>query len=119
WFAREEAHFYAPVPVSVTDTDDTRKMVTDDLVGKQEKTRTLFQQAHVVSHVSLNPVYGGADLYTTVEPLAFVKMMSDFVRGNLTDGHGETLRQAYAQLDQDSVPKLLDADRAKGFPVIQ
>jgi len=119
WFAREEPHFYAPVPVSVTDTDDTKKMVTDDLVGKQEKVRTLFQQAHVTSHVSLNPVYLGADLFTTVEPLAFMAMMSDFVRGNVTEGHGEKLRQTYAQLDQASVPKLLDASRSKGFPMIQ
>ena len=119
WFARDEAHFYAPVPVSVGDTDDTKKMVTDDLVGNQQKVRTLFQQAHVTSHVSLNPVYRGADLFTTIDALPFIAMMSDFVRGNLTTGHGETLRQTYAKLDQNSVPKLLDASRAKGFPMIQ
>ncbi|HTY54870.1 MAG TPA: alkaline phosphatase family protein [Candidatus Binataceae bacterium] len=119
WFAREEAHFYAPVPVSITDTNDTNKMVMEDLVGNQEKTRTLFQQARVKSYVSLNPVYRGADMFTTVEALPFVAMMSDFVRGNLTGGHGEARRQAYAQLDQHSVSKLLDADKSKGFPVIQ
>ena len=51
WFVREEMKFYAPAPVSVTETDDTRRMVTEDLVGKALMTPTLFEQAGVLSYV--------------------------------------------------------------------
>jgi len=52
WFVREEMKFYAPVPVSVEEMDDNRAMIIEDLVGKQLKTPTLFEQAGV-SRLSL------------------------------------------------------------------
>ena len=64
WFVREEMKFYAPVPVSVTEMDDNRAMIIEDLVGKQLKTPTLFEQAGVKSSVSLNPIYRRADYFT-------------------------------------------------------
>ena len=118
WFVREEMKFYAPAPVSVTETDDTRKMVAEDLVGKSLKTPTLFEQTGVVSYVSLNPVYRRADIFTTVEPSAFVALMADFIHGQIADS-SSVKRNGYAQLDEDSVPKLLDAISAHGLPVIQ
>jgi hypothetical protein len=118
WFVREEMKFYAPAPVSVTETDDTRRMVTEDLVGKALMTPTLFEQAGVVSHVSLNPVYRRADVFTTIEPIAFVSLMADFVHGEVMES-SSLKRDAYAELDENSVPKLIDAINTHGLPAIQ
>ena len=118
WFVREDMKFYAPAPVSVDETDDARKMIADDLVGKALTTPTLFAQTGVRSYVSLNPVYRNADIFTTVEPTAFVSLMADFVHGQIDD-RASVKRDSYAQLDQDSVPKLLDAINTHGLPAIQ
>jgi hypothetical protein len=118
WFVREEMKFYAPAPVSVIETDDTRRMVTEDLVGKALMTPTLFEQAGVRSYVSLNPVYRRADIFTTIEPIAFASLMADFVHGEIMES-ASLKRDAYAELDENSVPKLIDAINAHGLPAIQ
>ena len=118
WFVREEMKFYAPAPVSVSETDDTRRMVTEDLVGKALMTPTLFEQAGVISYVSLNPVYRRADIFTTIEPIAFVSLMADFVHGEVMES-SSLKRDAYAELDENSVPKLIDAINTHGLPAIQ
>ena len=118
WFVREEMKFYAPAPVSVTETDDTRRMVTEDLVGKALNTPTLFEQAGVRSYVSLNPVYRRADIFTTMDPIAFVSLMADFVHGEVLE-KSSLKRDAYAELDENSVPKLIDAINTHGLPAIQ
>jgi hypothetical protein len=118
WFVREEMRFYAPAPVSVTETDDTRRMVTEDLVGKALRTPTLFEQAGVRAYVSLNPVYRRADIFTTIDPIAFVSLMADFVHGEVME-RNSLKRDAYAELDENSVPKLIDAINTYGLPAIQ
>jgi hypothetical protein len=93
-------------------------MVTEDLVGKALMTPTLFEQAGVLSYVSLNPVYRRADIFTTVEPMAFVSLMADFVRGEVTE-RSSLKRDTYAELDENSVPKLIDEITTHGLPAIQ
>src|SRR5215472_8551269 len=110
WFVREEMRFYAPAPVSVS--------VTDDLVGKALRTPTLFEQAGVRSYVSLNPVYRRADIFTTIDPIAFVSLMAEFIHGEVTE-RSSLKRDAYAELDLNSVPKLIDAINTHGLPAIQ
>jgi len=117
WFVREEMKFYAPVPVSVQEMDDNRAMITDNLVGRALKSPTLFQQAGVKSAVSLNPIYRGADYFTLVDSAAMVKLFTEFVTGK--ESHSSGKRDIYQQLDEDSVPKLLDSIKAHGVPNIQ
>ncbi|HEY6394234.1 MAG TPA: alkaline phosphatase family protein [Candidatus Binataceae bacterium] len=118
WFVREQMRFYAPAPVSITDTDDTLKMITEGLVGKSLKSPTLFQQVGLRSYVSLNPVYRGADIFTTVAPADFVSLMGTFIQARVDDSPS-VQQSLYAKLDRDSVPKLLDAIDKDGFPSIQ
>ena len=93
-------------------------MVTEDLVGRALMAPTLFEQAGVRSYVTLNPVYRRADIFTTIEPLAFVSLTADFVHGEIMES-SSLERDAYAELDQNSVPKLIDAINAHGLPAIQ
>ncbi|HEY2106091.1 MAG TPA: alkaline phosphatase family protein [Candidatus Binataceae bacterium] len=118
WFAREQMQFYAPAPVSITDTADTLKMVTDDLVGKSVMSHTLFEMAGIPSAVSLNPVYRGADVFTTVTSTSFVTMMSDFVAGRALAEHG-VKKALYTQIDTESVPKVIDSFNEHGIPRLQ
>jgi hypothetical protein len=117
WFVREEMKFVAPVPVSVAEMDDNRAMVTDGLVGKALKTPTLFQLAGVKSAVSLNAIYRGADYFTLVDPVSMVKLFTEFVADKADIGPGNP--NIYQQLDEESVPKLLDAIEDHGLPKIQ
>ncbi len=117
WFVREEMRFYAPAPVSVTETDDTYAAVTDDLVGKALRSPSLFQQAGVKSAVSLNEVYRGADYFTTVDPASKVGIMGDFIKG--TVGGSDDKSDIYMKLDRDSVPKMLASIADHGLPKLQ
>jgi hypothetical protein len=117
WFVREDMKFFAPVPVSVEEMDDNRAMITDNLVGRQLKVPTLFQQAGVRSAVSMNMVYRGADYFTIIDPTAMVSLFTEFVEGK--EEHSSGKRDIYQQMDEDSVPKLLDSMEAHGVPNIQ
>jgi hypothetical protein len=117
WFAREDMKFFAPVPVSVEEMDDNRAMITDNLVGRQLKVPTLFQQAGVRSAVSMNMVYRGADYFTILDPGSMVLLFTEFVEGK--EQHSSGKRDIYQQMDIDSVPKLLDSMQAHGVPNIQ
>ncbi len=117
WFVREEMKFYAPVPVSVEEMDDNHAMITDNLVGRQLKVPTLFQQAGVRSAVSMNMVYRGADYFTIIDPTDMVSLFTEFVSGK--GEHSSGKRDIYQQMDEDSVPKLLDSMKAHGVPNIQ
>src|SRR5277367_6089781 len=117
WFVREEMKFYAPVPVSVEEMDDNRAMLVDNFVGHQLKVPTLFQQAGVRSAVSMNMIYRGADYFTLIDPSSMVELFTEFVSGKTKHSSGK--RDIYQQMDEDSVPKLLDSMETHGVPNIQ
>ena len=97
WFVREDMKFFAPVPVSVAEMDDNHAMITDNLVGRQLKVPTLFQQAGVRSSVSMNMVYRGADYFTIIDPTDMVSLFSEFVAGK--EKHSSGKRDIYQQMD--------------------
>ena len=118
WFVREEMKFYAPVPVSVEEMDDNRAMIIADLVGKQLKTPTLFEQAGVKSSVSLNPIYRRADYFTLVDPISMVTLYTEFIARGGGENSPEKM-DIYEDLDKKSVPKLLDGIEDHGLSKIQ
>jgi Type I phosphodiesterase / nucleotide pyrophosphatase len=118
WFVREDMKFYAPVPVSVSEMDDNRAMIIEDLVGKALKTPTLFERAGVKSSVSLLPVYRRADYFTAVDPIAMVTLYTEFIARGGSENSPEQM-ELYEKLDKDSVPKLLDGIEDHGIPKIQ
>jgi hypothetical protein len=118
WFVREDMKFVAPVPVSVSEMDDNRAMMLEDLVGKAEMTPTLFQLAGVKSSVSLLPVYRRADYFTAVDPIAMVTLYTEFIARGGAENSPEQM-ELYEKLDKDSVPKLLDAIEDHGVSKIQ
>ena len=50
--------------------------------------------------------------------MAFVSLMADFVRGEVTE-RSSFKRDTYAELDENSVPKLIDVINSHGVPAIQ
>jgi hypothetical protein len=117
WFDRQHRRFYAPVPISVTDTADFTLMLNDDLVGKQLEVSTLYEQLKRRSYVSMLMVYRGATLFTTVPPTTFAGMVGGLVGGKLS---GKTaLESISTTLDLASVAKLLQAIDEHGLPRLQ
>jgi hypothetical protein len=117
WFAREEMKFFAPAPVSVTETEHTLKMLTDGLVGNAIRVPTIFELADQRSYVSLAPVYRGADLFTTPEPVIIADMFGALAKGLVGD---QTISQeAYRQIDEESIEKVIETIEEYGVANLQ
>ena len=118
WFNRATMKFYAPVPVSVPEIADNAKVVDDDLVGKQLKVPTLFEDLpHRSSFVSLLSMHRGASIYTTVSPGSFPDLLKHLIRGELKGQDDE--KSLSAALDRDSIQKVIAALQEHGIPDLQ
>ena len=117
WFIRETATFYAPVPVSMTDVTDNTKLVTDDLVGKELKVPTLYEQLGVRTYVSMLSVHRGATYFSTVGPNSLSDLFAHLVRGTMKNKDPE--RSLSATLDRASVAKLIEVIEKRGIPDLQ
>jgi len=117
WFDRQHQRFYAPVPITVTDTADFSRMLDSDLVGKQLKVPTLYEQLKRRSYVSMLMIYRGATLLTTVPPATFAGIVGGLVEGKLA---GETALESISKsLDLASTTKLLQAIDEHGLARLQ
>jgi hypothetical protein len=117
WFDRQHQRFYAPVPITITDTADFSGMLDDDLVGKQLKVPTLYEQLKRRSYVSMLMIYRGATLFTTVPPTTFAGIVGELVGGKLI---GETALESISKsLDLASTTKLLQAIDEHGLARLQ
>jgi len=117
WFIRQTATFYAPVPVSMTELTDNIKLVTDDLVGKELKVPTLYEQLGVRSYVSMLSVHRGATYFTTVGPNSLSDLFEHLIKGAIEGRDAE--RSLSAALDRDSVVKVKEAIEEHGIPDLQ
>jgi hypothetical protein len=117
WFDRAHQRFYAPVPITVTETDDFSAMLNDDLIGSQLKEPTLYEKLKRRSYVSMLMVYRGSTLLTTVPPTTFAGFAGSLVEGKLA---GEPALEAISKtLDLASIGKLLQAIDEHGLPRLQ
>jgi hypothetical protein len=117
WFERETMQFYAPVPVSVPDAADNAKVVTDDLVGRQLKVPTLFEDLHRSSFVSLLSIHRGATIYTIVAPGSFPDLIEHLIKGELMGNDPE--KSLSGSIDRDSTQKVINAFKEHGIPDLQ
>ncbi len=117
WFAREEAHFYAPAPVSVHGNADTLHALNDGLIGEAIAVPTVFERLEGRSHVSLMPVNRGADLYTVPDPTAFADLFASLGQG-LEPG-AEVDEELYRHIDRDSIDSVIEAFDREGMPTLQ
>jgi hypothetical protein len=117
WFAREEMHFYAPAPVSVHGNADTLHALNDGLIGEAIAVPTVFERLEGRSHVSLMPVYRGADLYTVPDPTAFAELFGAMSEGFAPDS--EVDEELYRHIDRDSIDSVIEAFERDGLPTLQ
>jgi hypothetical protein len=117
WFDRRHRRFFAPVPITISDTADFSAMLDDDLVGKQLESPTLYERLKRRSYVSMLMVYRGATLFTTVPPSTFAGIVGNLIGGKLA---GETALESISKsLDLASTTKLLQAIDEHGAPRLQ
>ena len=117
WFDRRQRQFFAPAPVSVTDTTHTAEMLTDGLVGRNIHAPTLFELIGVRSFVSLAPVYRGADVFTTPPAESVASVFGEVALGVVDDR--PVSHDVYSGIDETSVDSVLDAFREHGIPQLQ
>ena len=119
WFQRETMTFYAPAPVSLPKTGgQTVEVYSEDLIGKQIKVPTLFEKVKGPSFVSLNGVYRGATIFTSVDVSSFSSLATSYLESDLGDDTASE-QQAHAKLDLQSVPLIIDAIEKNGVPAVQ
>lgn len=119
WFQRETMTFYAPAPVSLPKTSgQTVQVYSEDLIGKQIKVRTLFEKVKGPSFVSLNGVYRGASVFTSVDVTAFGALASSYLESEIGDDIAAQ-QSAYAKMDLGSVALIVDAIEKHGVPAVQ
>jgi hypothetical protein len=117
WFERESGTFLAPVPVSALDTADVSKVVSDDLIGKELQTPTLYELIKKNINVSMLSVHRGATLYTTVSPASLTDFLGFLIKGALKGIDAE--KSIAAALDLSATQKLIEAIETKGVPDLQ
>lgn len=117
WFERESATFLAPVPVSALDTADVSKVVSDDLIGKELQTPTLYELIKKNIDVSMLSVHRGATLYTTVSPASLTDFLAFLIKGALKGIDAE--KSIAAALDLSATQKLIEAIETKGVSDLQ
>ncbi|MGH7906759.1 MAG: alkaline phosphatase family protein, partial [Candidatus Binataceae bacterium] len=117
FFLRERNQFYAPVPVSVKDPDDTLMMLSADLLGKLIESPTVFEQLGLKAYVSLNGVYRGADVFTAINRADWAGMLATLARETVTGSYAN--RALFAKIDTDSISAVIANIGKNGFPDLQ
>ena len=101
WFDRDSLRIYAPVPLSVGTFEQTLAVYTDDFLGEQIRTPTLYERAGLRAHVAQAFVYRGADVLTRPN-------LGDV--GEVVEGAVEAVfggrEQAFEELDDDASESL-------------
>jgi hypothetical protein len=116
WFSREEMRFYAPVPGSFQSNDHAIRMYTEGLVGKAVRTSTLFEQVNVRSHVSMLPLYRGADLLHLPKLNTFGDLFVATLEGAV---QGQPTQKSFSEMDQNAVRSVIAGLKEYGAPDLQ
>lgn len=97
WFDVDSLRLYAPVPLSVGTFEQTLAVYTDDFLGEQIQTPTLYERADVRSHVAQAFVHRGADVLTRPDLNDIGELLEGAVQAIF--GGGE---EAFEELDDDA-----------------
>jgi hypothetical protein len=117
WFAREEMRFYAPAPVSLTQHEHALEVYTDQLMGRVLRAPTVYEQANVRAHVSLQAFHREADLLTVPEPGSYGRMITEMAGGIV--GEETVGQEAYEELDETAAESLVESIRRHGVADLQ
>src|SRR5713101_6403115 len=101
----------------MTDVADNTKLVTDDLVGKELKVPTLYEQLGVRTYVSMLSVHRGATYFSTVGPNSLSDLFAHLVSGTMKGRDPES--SLSATLDRASVVKVNEVIEEHGIPDLQ
>lgn len=119
WFDRQEGKFHAPVPVTVSSRSHATRIFTDEYLSGVLRSSTIYERLPPVRmHVSMNPVYRGADLVTFPDAADFGDLVGAIVGETLAGSLRESARVA-REMDQTSVGSLIDVIEDVGLPDLQ
>jgi hypothetical protein len=119
WFAREEATFYAPVPVSISTRTQAVELYTDRLLSRLIRVPTLYEQlGGLREYVSASPVFRGADLLSIPDLGSFGDLFGAMVGEGIAGDVQESARVA-RESDESSTGSLVISLRKHGVPDVQ
>ncbi|MEL6614416.1 MAG: alkaline phosphatase family protein [Bacteroidota bacterium] len=114
WFDRDSLRIYAPVPLSIETFEQTLAVYTDDFLGEQIQTSTLYERADVRAYVAQAFVYRGADVLTRPD-------LNDI--GELLEGAAQAIfgggEEAFEELDDDAAEGVEGSLDRHGLPDLQ
>ena len=114
WFDRDSLRIYAPVPLSVGTFEQTLAVYTDDFLGEQIQTPTLYERAGLRSYVAQAFVYRGADVLTRPD----LSEVGDVVEGAVTSVFGGK-EEAFEEMDDDASEGVESAMERHGLADLQ
>lgn len=118
WFVREERRFYAPVPVSVSRRSHAVRLFTDELLSDLLQAPTVYERLGVRSHVSLHPVFRGADLLTLPNVGTLGDLFGEIAEGVVAGG-GAQSPDVFRETDESSIRSIARAVEDSGLPDLQ
>jgi hypothetical protein len=119
WFAREEASFYAPVPVSITTRTQAAQLYTDRLLSRLIRVPTLYEQlGGLREYVSASPVFRGADLLSIPDLASFGDLFGAMVGAGI-EGDVQGNARVARESDESSTGSLIRSLKKHGVPDVQ
>jgi hypothetical protein len=119
WLDRREATFHAPVPMSVRSRSHATKLITDEYLSERIAASTLYERLPPMRmHVSVNPVYRGADLVTFPDLARFGDLVGATIGESLAGDVTGSARVA-REMDQTATGSLLHVIEDVGLPDLQ
>jgi hypothetical protein len=119
WFSREEAKFYAPVPVTITTRTEAARLYTDALLSKLIRVPTLYESlGGLRSYVSASPVFRGADVLSIPNLASFGDLFGSLV-GEAISGDVQSSGRVARESDETSTGSLITTMHKHGVADVQ
>lgn len=119
WFSREEASFYAPVPVTISTRTQAARLYTDALLSKLIRVPTLYESVDGLrSYVSASPVFRGADILSIPNLASFGDLFGSLV-GEAVSGDVESSARVARESDETSTGSLITTIHKHGIADVQ
>ena len=110
--------FYAPAPVSLPKSGGQTIRFTRRFDRQADQSADPVREGQRTVFVSLNGVYRGASIFTSVDVSSFSTLATSYIESEIGDDTA-TEQSAYAKMDLESVPLIIEAIEKNGVPTLQ
>lgn len=117
WYDRNAMRFHAPSPVTTERRYQVLGAYNEDRLGDLIRVPTLFEQTPLRAHVSLLPVYRGADMINVPEIEPFGTLFNAAVKNAV--GVDSAMFKLYEKVDKVSIKSIEESLHRYGIADVQ